>query len=153
MFSKQQASQIRQEFWTAFGQYMSPISDAEGNKINWVNYKTGEKNIHFKMDVDNKKATIAISLTHPDKEIRALFFEQFVALKNLFNNTISEEWDWIENIQNDLGKTISKIEKRIDGVSVFKQEDWPTIIAFFKQRIIELDQFWSEVKYAFEALR
>ncbi len=45
MFSKQEASQLRKDFWTAFGLYMRPIPSAEGDKINWINYKTGEKDI------------------------------------------------------------------------------------------------------------
>ena len=32
MFSKQEASQLRKEFWTAFGQYMKPVLSADGGK-------------------------------------------------------------------------------------------------------------------------
>ena len=52
MFSKQHASQLRKEFWTVFGQYMSPINSYEGEKINWINYKTGVKGLQFKMHAD-----------------------------------------------------------------------------------------------------
>ncbi|MGN6618356.1 MAG: DUF4268 domain-containing protein, partial [Ilyomonas sp.] len=54
MYSKQEASQLRQEFWTVFGQYMLPVLSSEGMKISWTNYKTGEKNIYFRMNADNK---------------------------------------------------------------------------------------------------
>ena len=50
MFSRQEASQLRKEFWTAFGTYMKPVPSAEGEKVNWLNYKTGEKDVFFKMD-------------------------------------------------------------------------------------------------------
>jgi hypothetical protein len=43
MYSKDQASQLKQEFWTAFGQYMGPVLSAEGLRTNWINYKTGVK--------------------------------------------------------------------------------------------------------------
>ncbi len=55
MFSKQDASKLKKEFWTAFGRYMKPVLSADGEKINWINYKTGEKDIVFKMDADSKK--------------------------------------------------------------------------------------------------
>lgn len=54
MYTREQISQLRQEFWTTFGQYMSPVLSAEGGKINWLNYKTGIKHLHFKMDADKK---------------------------------------------------------------------------------------------------
>ena len=64
---------------------MSPVLLAEGEKVNWINYKTGEKNISFRMHAENKNAIIAIELNHKDKEIQQLYFEQFLQFKNLFN--------------------------------------------------------------------
>ena len=153
MYSKQEASQLRQEFWTAFGQYMTPLLSAEGEKINWVNYKTGEKGIHFRLEADNKKASIAIELTHSDAGIRELYFEQFLQLKSILEDTLQEEWIWLSETADSTGKMISRIYTEITGVSIFKKDDWPSIISFLKPRIISLDEFWSSVKYGFEALR
>ena len=153
MYSKQEASQLRQEFWTAFGQYMSPVLSSEGEKANWINYKTGEKDIYFRMNADNKKASIGIELTHKDEGIQALYFEQFLQLKNLLHNALEEDWNWLLHTRDEHGKPISRIYTEINGVSIFKKEDWPQLISFFKPRIIALDEFWSTVKHAFEAMR
>jgi len=153
MYTRQQAAQLRQEFWTTFGRYMTPVLSAEGEKINWINYKIGEKGIQFKMFADNKKASIAIEITIADKEIQQLYFEQFLQLKNIFQNKMNEEWLWVLHTTNEEGKMISKIYTEQAGVSIFKKEDWPELITFFKQHIVALDAFWSEVKYSFEALR
>ena len=61
MYSKKEISLTRQEFWTAFGQYMAPIPSAGGEKINWINYKTGVKHIYFKMEADQKFASIGLT--------------------------------------------------------------------------------------------
>lgn len=153
MYSRQEASQLRQEFWTTFGQYMSPVFSAEGEKVNWISYKTGEKNISFRMHADNKKAGISIVLTHKDREIQQLYFEQFLQFKNLFDEALNEEWNWHLHIHDEHGKVVSKILKEKTGVSIFQKQDWPQLISFFKPRIIALDEFWSSVKYAFESLR
>jgi len=153
MYSKQQASELRQAFWTTFGQYMAPVQSTEGEKVNWINYKTGEKNIHFRMQADNKKASVAIEITHADLGIQQLYFEQFAELKNILHNTIGEEWNWVLHTTDTNGKTISRIFTELTNVSIFKREDWPILISFFKARIIALDEFWSNIKYAFEALR
>jgi hypothetical protein len=153
MYSRQQASQLRQQFWTTFGQYMTPVLSAEGEKINWINYKTGEKDIYFKMQADNKAASIAIEITHKDAGIQQLYFEQFAELKKIIENLIEEEWIWRLHTINEKGKLISRIYKEINNVNVFKKEEWPLLISFFKPRIIALDEFWSSAKYGFEALR
>ena len=153
MYSKQEASQLRQEFWTAFGKYMSPVLSAEGEKMNWLNYKTGEKNIYFRMNADNKKASIGIELTHKDEDIQVLFFVQFQTLKALLRLSLKEEWIWKLHTKDELGKTMSFIYTEIENVSIFKREDWSQLISFFKPRIIVLDQFWSTAKYSFEAMR
>lgn len=153
MYSKQEASQLRQEFWTTFGQYMSPILSAEVEKVNWVNYKTGEKNISFRMHADNKKASISIVLNHTDKEIQQLYFEQFLQFKNIFDDAVNEEWTWQLHAYDEHGKLVSRIFNEKTGVSIFQKQDWPELISFFKPRIIALDEFWSQVKYSFEMLR
>ena len=153
MYSKQEAAQLKKEFWTAFGQYMTPVLSAEGEKVSWVNYKTGEKNIAFRLDADNKKARVAIELTHADPGIQQLYFEQFQQLKNIFEATVEGAWLWQLHTTDDYGKIISRICTELTGVSVFKKEDWPTLISFFKRHIIALDEFWSNVKYSFELLR
>ena len=153
MYSKQEASQLRQAFWTAFGQYMSPVLSSEGEQINWINYKTGEKDIYFRMNADNKKASIAIELTHKEADIQALYFEQFQQLKTLLQNALQEEWTWLLHTRNEHGKTISRIYTKIENVSIFKKDDWAQLISFFKPRIIALDEFWSTAKYVFEAMR
>lgn len=153
MYSRQEASQLKQEFWTAFGQYMSPIFSAEGEKVNWINYKTGEKNIAFRMHADNKKASIAIEFDHKDEGIQQIYFEQLQQFKNLFTSAVQGEWIWQLHTHDEHGKIISRISTEKSGVSIFQKSDWPQLISFFKPRIIAFDEFWSQVKYAFESLR
>lgn len=153
MYSKDQASQLKQAFWTAFGQYISPQLSADGLKINWVNYKTGIKHLYFRMHADNRSAHIAIEIAHPDAGIQELFFEQFKEYKNILRSALGEEWEWQLHATDEYGKTSSRIYKEISPVNVFNNNDWPQIISFLKPRIIALDEFWSDAKYGFDALK
>mgnify|MGYP003576695043 CR=1 FL=1 len=152
MYSKEEAARLKQQFWISFGQYMKPVPSASGSTVHWVNYRTGVKNIFFKMDVTNKKATIAIQLTHADEDIRHLIFEQFEEFKLMLANTLNEDWTWFKDTTDDYGKTVSQISTELTGVSVFNQQHWPDLISFFKPRIIALDDFWDNVKPVFEDL-
>jgi hypothetical protein len=153
MYTREEASQLRQAFWTTFGQYISPLPSADGAKVNWLNYKTGLKNVYFRMDADKKHGYIAIEMSHPDLGIQEIFFEQFKELKNIFESYLQEEWVWTLHNTDVNGRIVSRISKEIYPVNIFNRDDWPTLIAFFKPRIIALDDFWSVAKDAFESLK
>jgi hypothetical protein len=153
MFTREEASRIREEFWTTFGKYMSPILSTDGMKINWMNYHTGLKDVYFRMDAGQRSATIYVSMEHRDAEIQALYFAQFEELKTILHETLQEEWEWRLHVPLADGKVISKIYTEISGVSVFNKDHWPELISFFKPRIIALDSFWENAKYSFEGLK
>ena len=73
---------------------MRPVRSAEGMKINWINYHTGVKNIHFRMDADNIWQRQSILKLTPRTEIQELYFERFLELKELLHTTLDEEWQW-----------------------------------------------------------
>lgn len=150
MYTKQEASQLRQAFWTAFGKYMAPILSADGMRTNWVNYKTGIKYIQFTMQADTKSAVIAINITHPDPTVRKRYFAQFTALKQLLHETLGEQWLWEPETENEYGQLSSNISITLRPANIFDQAQWPAVISFFKPRIMALDEFWSLVKDGFE---
>jgi len=128
---------------------MKPVPAASGMPVNWINYKTGIRNIHFKMDADNTRAVIAIEISHPQEEQRLHYYNRFVFLKKILNTTTGYHWQWNGAIETN-HKTTSSISQQLDGVNILNQADWPAIISFLKPRIIALDAFWDLVKDGFE---
>ena len=153
MYSKDEASKLKEQFWITFGRYMKPVPSAEGLFINWVNYKTGVKHIYFRMDAEQKYASISIEVANPDAGMRELLFEQFEAFKLILESSLNESWEWQPAAVNSYGKEVARIVYVLPKVSVFNQSAWPEIIAFLKPRIIALDEFWVDVKPIFEDLR
>ncbi|MDQ6609984.1 MAG: DUF4268 domain-containing protein [Bacteroidota bacterium] len=153
MYSRNEAAQLKKKFWTTFGQYMNPVLSVEGEKISWTNYKTGEKDIFFRMYAGDNHAVTAIEITHADADVRQLYFEQFMQMKKLLIRGSNSEWRWLLQATSEHNKITAKIYTELPGVSIYKKEDWPQLISFFKTNIVALDEFWSNVKYSFEALR
>ena len=153
MYSKAEVTQLRQAFWTAFGQYMAPVPSAEGDTTNWINYKTGLKNVYFRMQADKARASIGIELTHPDAGIRELFWEQFLELRALLHETLGEEWTWEAHYTAPNGEQLSRIYTDLVPVNLFSRDDWPRLISFFKPRLMALDAFWADAQWSFEALK
>lgn len=152
MYSKHEAAKLREKFWTNFGKYLSPILSAEGEKINWVNYKTNFKHIRILMDVSRNDASICLHFQHPNTEIQKEYESLINLLKPLFEKHFTEEWDWQFQTSTFQHKQHVSIGIRIENVSIFRESDWPSIISFLKPRLIKLDEFWSEAKLAFELI-
>ncbi|WP_447641514.1 MULTISPECIES: DUF4268 domain-containing protein [Chitinophagaceae] len=152
MYSREEKVRIKQAFWTAFGQYMKgvPIVDEEGKKKNWLNYKTGVRSIRFKTDATDKKGYIAIELLHKDEDERFLVWEQLLSVKKLLDEALQEAWTWERDYYDEWEKRYSRVFLELPAVNVFRQEDWPALISFFKPRILALDTFWDNVKPVFE---
>jgi hypothetical protein len=105
------------------------------------------------MQANKTTVSISIEITHPDAGVQELFYEQFKELRNILNGYLNEPWHWQLHHADEYGKTISSISTQLTGVSIFNKSDWPTLISFFKPRIIILDEFWSNAKYAFDSLK
>jgi hypothetical protein len=150
MYSKQELSRLKQEFWTRFGQYMKPVPGAADEKLNWSNYKTGVPHIFFRMQAEREEAYIGIELTHPDQQVRIEQFEQFKNLKPLLQEATGEAWTWEPSFINEHHKTIARIYTILPCVNICTEADWPQIISFLKPRIIALDALWADVKMMFE---
>lgn len=152
MYTKAEASAVKQKFWTSFGKYMQPVPSATGEKVNWINYKTGIKGIYFKMDAGKDFAHISIEIFLPNKELENLYYETLRNFTKQFEKVVGAGW----KVKNDFitkdDKSISIIYTELYNVNIFKESDWPSIIAFLKKNIIALDVFWDICKPAFELL-
>lgn len=129
---------------------MAPVLSAEGEKINWVNYKTGIKFMRFNMQAVNNKASIAIEFLHPDILVQQQQFELLANFKMQFEKACGTGWQWEKLIIDEHGKTISRILNELKEVSILRQADWPQIVSFLKPSLICLDSFWSNYKFALE---
>src|SRR3954469_17873907 len=94
MYTREEASAVRRQFWTTFGQYMKPVRNAEGETANWLNYKTGVRHLYFRMDAGKREASVAVEISHPDESLRSYYYGQFVAMRNVFESHAGEGWQW-----------------------------------------------------------
>lgn len=152
MFTREEASKIKEKFWKTFGQYMSPIPSADGRVkgMNWINYKTGIKGIQFKMDVHHQAASIALTVIDKDGTVRALLWDRVLEARKLLMESIGDNWEWYDDAMNEWGQALMKVEMELPGVSIYKESDWPQIISFLKTHIIQLDDFWVNYGFLFD---
>lgn len=153
MFSKEEASRLRQQFWTTFGQYLKPLPSADGLRVNWMNYKTGHRQLFFRMDASRDGAFIGIMMAQKDRTLQSLYYEQFLDLRTPLEAELGEQWQWETDYLLQTGQQVHVIYHKLDNVNIYRQADWPNFIQFFKPRIIALDSFWSMAQGVFLELQ
>jgi Domain of unknown function (DUF4268) len=135
MYSKLENQQLKQEFWIAF---------AEKFPRKWVLYDTKIKDFSFKFFVDNKKAQVLIAIENRDSETRYKYYDKLLALKSIIENDFISGIVFEKNFTLENGKTICKIWKQIDSVSVSNKSYWNEIFDFFNSEMSSLENFYKE---------
>ena len=134
MFSKQEAQQIRKEFWTAFGKSFPR---------KWILYDTKIKDFSFKFKADSKKAEVSLDIEMKDELFRNAYFEKIWSLEELLKEEIGEfEKEEFYTLEN--GKLISRIWVTKEDVSLYKKETWQEIFEFFVEKMEGFERIFYE---------
>ena len=134
MFSREQAQQLKKEFWTAFGKAFPR---------KWLLYDTKIKDFSFKFYADNKKAEVSIDIEMKDELFRNAYYEKIWSLESILEDEIGafskDEFYVLEN-----GKVISRIWVEKTGVSIFNKQTWPDIFEFFVEKMDAFERLFYE---------
>lgn len=134
MFSKQEAQQLKTEFWTVFGKAFPR---------KWLLYDTKIKDFSFKFSADNRKAEVSIDIEMKDELFRNAYYEKIWSLENLLKDYVGEfskeEFYPLEN-----GKIISRIWVEKTGVSIYNKDSWRDIFEFFVKKMDGFERFFYD---------
>ncbi|MFT4838522.1 MAG: hypothetical protein ACJAWA_001768 [Nonlabens sp.] len=137
MYSKEEAKNVRQQFWTMFGKRYDR---------KWLLYDTKLKDINLKFSFEDRRALVSIDINHDDAIFRAYYYEKLISLENIMKEEVSDELVFEENYILESGKTISRVFVMYEGVKIQKQTDWPEVYQFFYTYMDRLESFFREYK-------
>lgn len=135
MFTKEEAQQIRKEFWIAF---------ADKYPRKWLLHHTKIKDFSFKFFADSKKAQILLDIEPRDPEKRIIYFEKIESLKTILIEEYLAEAIFEREFYLENGKLISRIWVQIDQVSINNRKTWDTIFDFFNEHMGAFELFFYE---------
>lgn len=135
MFSKQEAQQIKKEFWTAFGKSFPR---------KWLLYNTKIKDFSFKFSVDNKKAEVSLDIEMKDELYRNAYYEKIWSLEDILRDDYIGDFQKDEYYVNASGKTLARYWVELNLVSVYNKETWRDIFEFFVERMDAFERFYYD---------
>ena len=135
MFSKEEALQIKKDFWIAF---------AEEYPRKWLLYNTKIKDVTFKFYVDNKKAQVLLDIEPKDEEKRKIYYEKVESLKTVLLEDYLDDGIFERNFYLETGKVISRVWVEKTGISINNKNTWPEIFDFFAEKMDAFERFFYE---------
>ncbi len=134
MFSKQQAQEIKTEFWTAFGKSFPR---------KWLLYDTKIKDFAFKFDAGPKSAAVALELHMKDYGLREAYFNKIWSLEDILKEYIGDNSRDL-NFTLESGKTIARVWVELPDVSVYNKASWRDIFEFFVGKMDGFERFFHD---------
>lgn len=74
MFSKEESTSLRKEFWKSFDKSFPR---------KWVLYNTKIKGLSFKFVANRKNTVICLDIEHADKMVNKILFEKILSLQTI----------------------------------------------------------------------
>jgi len=127
MFSKEEASKLRKEFWISFGKSFPR---------KWLLYNTKIKGFSFKFVADRKKALVCLDIEHPDEIANELLYDQILSLKSILKTDFLTEVIFDEGYELESEKRIHRIYVALDKkFSIYNKNTWQDAFLFFTVNI------------------
>ena len=151
MLGKEEAKELRIEFWGRLEKQMEKIRNPYGSKVNWMNYNTGIRHLYFRMEADQEGARLCIDIQFSDPGIRELYFEQFEEFKKLLDERF-KSISWYPEWEHWNCKMVSRLAIEKEDCQLYRKEDWDKMHLFLKLNFKKLDEFWTEFGDVFKNL-
>jgi len=136
MFSKEEASKLRKEFWISFGKSFPR---------KWLLYNTKIKGFSFKFVADRKKALVCLDIEHPDEIANELLYDQILSLKSILKTDFLTEVIFDEGYELESEKRIHRIYVALDKkFSIYNKNTWQDAFLFFTDKMPQFELFFYE---------
>ena len=135
MFSKEEATLLRKEFWISFGKSFPR---------KWLLYNTEIKGFSFKFVADRKRAAVCLDIENPDELVNLLYYDQMLSLKVLLSSKIPAII-FNDAYELESGKTIHRIYVPFEGkFSIHNKNTWRDCFEFFMETMPKFEEFYGE---------
>ena len=146
MYSKEEAKQIRVEFWDQFRDYTNKRRKNKGRTGKWIMNRTGINAINLKFHFDQSTALVGIDVETKNMDTRIAMFEKLETLKKQINKALGENTKWELEYIRENSKSISRVYTEIDNVDIFDKTCWNRVNMFFFDRMTALEDMFLEYK-------
>ncbi|MBN1953071.1 MAG: DUF4268 domain-containing protein [Bacteroidales bacterium] len=146
MYSKEEAKETREKFWSQFKNWSGKMRNKAGKKGRWLMNDTGIRQIRLKFHFDEEIALVAIEVDTRNLDKRIDLWNKLESLNARLTEMADFEINWELEYLIGNGKSVSRIFSRLDHVSIYTTEDWKAVNKFFYSRMTVFEEFFLEYR-------
>jgi len=136
MFSKEESTALRQEFWTSFGKSFPR---------KWLLYNTKIKGISFKFVADRKNALVCLDIEHSEEIANEILYDQLLTLKTILTEEYLPEVIFDDSYELENGKIIRRIYiNHTEKFSIYNKNTWRPCYEFYMKSMPKFELFFYE---------
>lgn len=142
MWSKEEAKELRINFWKGFKRYCSK------HRIyrKWVLTGVKIRSTQLKFYADDQKALVLFQIDHKNEFRRYEVFECFQSYRKLMAVDCGEDLKWEEDYTGMSDRNVSAVYFELLGVNLYRKEDWERIYDFFVEKMPLLEEAYWEYR-------
>ncbi len=140
MYSRAEAQQIKQEFWTTFGQWSAKKRKHNNLPERWLLNKTGVRGIRFRFSAEGKEIGAHLDITEKDAERREALLMKIRFLRSEFEQAGDKILVFTTEEPLINGAVISWVKSPL---SLMNREQWPDIFHFFFTAMTSLESVFE----------
>ena len=150
MFSKEEAKEIREEFWDQFRRMSAGRRARKNLPGSWMLSNTGIKALNLRFHVDREVAQVGIDLETRNMDKRIELFEKLESVKNLLEKAMESPMIWELEYIRENGKSVSRIYLELLGVDIYNRDTWSRAHQFMYSNMMKLETFYIEYRDYFK---
>lgn len=142
MYTKDEAKNIRIEFWENFKSY----TKSKIGKRRWLLRNISIKFSQLKFDVCDGYAIAGIQVDNKRPYKRCLVYDTIKAYKIVIEDFCGEGLIWEKDYTTEDNRNVSMIYYKLDNVNIFNKDDHKKIYDFFIEKMVLLEDAYLEIK-------
>jgi hypothetical protein len=145
MYSKEEAKQLRMEFWKKLETRSRRLPGQKGRARKWILDRTDIKGLDLRFDVSREQATVALEINHRNENRRLALYEKLESCKSIFEESFGQALVWDFLYEKQPGKLVCRVYVSMQA-DMYQEEEWPDIFKFLLYNMISMEKAFLEVK-------
>jgi hypothetical protein len=150
MYSKEEAKEIREEFWDRFKTMSTRRRLRKKLPPNWILTQTGVKALNLRFHVDREVAQVGIDLETRNMDKRLELYEKLESVKKILEESMEEPMNWELDYIRENGKSVSRIYVEKGNIDIYDKDTWGEAHSFMYKKMMKLEDFYREYRDFFK---
>ncbi|WP_372775891.1 DUF4268 domain-containing protein [Mangrovibacterium sp.] len=146
MYTREEAKQLRKNFWMMFGKRCEIIPQLLHRKKKWILYDTKIGGLDLKFDIDRFEAWVMIEVNAKSEDRRLQIFELLEKYKVILEEGFENGLQWEICYTREHGEEVCRIFVLQEGFDLHRQNQWADIYNFFIDNMLVLERNFLDIR-------